>query len=401
MRNLAKDLVEEGGIYEPPLVHAHDGAFVVYDGNRRVTCLKMLNSPQHAPSEDWRDFFLKIRKEWTGEFSLTIPCQVEEDRDRIDEILYRRHTGGQSGVGQSQWDAEAKSHFVKRTGKKSQVNVAEEIDQKLKEANYLKENDKLPRSNLSRLLSAEGFRNRVGISVRKNHVEFTHHEAKVLSALARISQDLISKKIVLDDIWSNQDKKYYLDALEKEGVLPTAEHALNQNTNFKTSGPVTKPGHTKLGPGPVVLIKARRTLIREDIDYALAPELQTRRIMDIWNELQYRLKFDDHGNAIAVLFRVLLELCVEEYIRRKQISSVSSNEKLAKKFRVVLDHLLADGAIDKKYHEELQKFEHAEPILSANTMHKYVHSKNFFPSDHHLRAMWDTLSIFVLQCLKA
>ena len=31
----------------------------------------------------------------------------------------------------------------------------------------------------------------------------------------------------------------------------------------------------------------------------------------------------------------------------------------------------------------------------------YVHHKNFFPSDHHLRSMWDTLAGFVVTCLKA
>jgi peptide subunit release factor 1 (eRF1) len=175
---------------------------VVYDGNRRVTCLKLLCEPHKAPTKDWADYFRARRSEWTGKFPDRIQCQIEPDRDRLDEILYRRHTGGQSGVGQSQWDPEAKSNFVRRTGKKTRVNVAEEIENKLREAGLLKAGKRLPRSNLNRLLSAEGFRNRVGISVAKNHVEFTHKESVVLSALARIADDLIAKQLVLENIWS-------------------------------------------------------------------------------------------------------------------------------------------------------------------------------------------------------
>lgn len=213
MRNLAKDIVAEGRIYEPPLVHDDGGEFVVYDGNRRVTCLKLLAEPQKAPSKDWADYFSAQRSEWIGKFPEKVQCHVEPNRDTLDEILYRRHTGGQSGVGQSQWDAQAKSNFVRRTGKKTRVNLGEEIEERLRETGHLKPSSKLPRSNLNRLLSAEGFRNRLGISIVKNRVEFTHDVGKVTAALARIAQDLISKKLVLEDIWSNKAKRDYLDSL--------------------------------------------------------------------------------------------------------------------------------------------------------------------------------------------
>jgi hypothetical protein len=92
MRNLAKDIVAENGIYEPPLVHDDSGKYVVYDGNRRVTCLKLLCEPHKAPTKDWADYFRARRSEWTGKFPDRIQCQIEPDRDRLDEILYRRHT---------------------------------------------------------------------------------------------------------------------------------------------------------------------------------------------------------------------------------------------------------------------------------------------------------------------
>lgn len=399
MRNLTKDIVGEGEIYEPPLVHQDSGSYVVYDGNRRVTCLKLLHAPQHAPSSDWQKFFQEQRKKWEGQLPNKIACQVENDRDRIDEILYRRHTGGQSGVGQTQWDAEAKSHFVKRTGKKTSVNLAEEIEAKLKESGHLKQNVKVPRSNLTRLLSSESIRNRVGISVKKQHIEITHEESKVFDTLSRIANDLVTKEIVLDDIWSNQDKKEYLDLLETEGVLPTATDSLTSNKNFKTLMPVTKAGGGK--GGKKTKPKVRKTLIRSEDGNGLAAQGHTNRAMDIWNELQFHLKFGNHDNAIAVLFRVLLEFAVENYIDRNKLTNVHPGDNLAKKFLKVLAHMFAANEIDKKYYEALKKFPNTEQLLSANTMNKYVHHKNFFPSDIHLKSMWDTLSIYVVICLKA
>jgi len=408
MRNLAKDIVQEGGIYEPPLVHYEDAqkVYVVYDGNRRVTCLKLLHTPKLASTEEWRKFFQDQKKEWDGSFPSKTECQIEDNKDRIDEILYRRHIGSQSGIGQSQWDAEAKSNFVKRTGKKSKTNVAEIIDLKLKEAGYLDEGDKLPRSNLNRLLSSELFRNRVGLSVKSNHIELTHNAEKVLETLSRVAQDLIGKVITLDDIWDNDAKKKYLNTLGKESVLPTDDEVLAEPINFKTMKPIKlaggggKPGpKPPSGPKPGPKPKQRKHLIRPEIDYGVLPQVHTQRAMDVWGELQHHLEFGKHDNAISVLFRVLLEFSIENYNERQSVPNIHAGDKLANKFRKALDHMLAQKVIDKKHHEALVKFEKTEAVLSTNTMHKYVHSSKFFPSDTHLKSMWDTLSGFIVICL--
>lgn len=117
MRNLAKDIVETGEVYAPPLVSTEGEAFVVFDGNRRVTCLKVLADPSKAPDVELQRFFSELREKWRGPFIDRIQCQVESDRDRIDDILFRRHTGSQSGVGQSTWDDRMKANFVNRTGR--------------------------------------------------------------------------------------------------------------------------------------------------------------------------------------------------------------------------------------------------------------------------------------------
>lgn len=400
MRNLALDITRERQIYEAPLVHEDNAEYHVYDGNRRVACLKLMSDPKQAPSKDWQDFFKEQRDKWVGKFPTKVQCEVEPDRDRIDEILYRRHTGAQNGVGQSQWDAEAKSNFVRRTGKKTRVNVAEEIENKLKESGYIEASTKIPRSNLNRLLSAETFRNRVGISVYKNHVEITHDEEKTMDALARIAHDLVSKKITLDSIWNNTDKRKYLDMLEKEGLLPTAGDALNDHKSLKSSKPPPKP-KPQTPTTPSQKPESRKTLIRSDIDYGIITQSHIQRHMDIWTELQHRLKFGNHDNAIAVLFRVLLELSVENYITRKNVTSTQKNDKISKKFSKVGEHMLQNGDIDKKYWTTIKKFEKIEPILSANTLNAYVHNPNFYPSDFHLKAMWDTLSPYVVVCLTA
>ena len=128
MRHLARDIVTEGKLYELPLVGPKGDDYLVFDGNRRVTCLKILADPSRASTPELQAFFASESHRWKSERSDGVTCQVEHNREDIDEILYRRHTGSQSGIGQRQWDDTAKDNFIARTGKKLKINVAEEIE---------------------------------------------------------------------------------------------------------------------------------------------------------------------------------------------------------------------------------------------------------------------------------
>jgi hypothetical protein len=242
MCNLARDIVETGQLFEPPLVFPQDDKFTVFDGNRRVTCLKLLDQPRRAPTVELQEYFAKQRSKWKGDFIQVINCQVEHDRDRIDDILFRRHTGTQGGVGQTTWDDRMKSNFVNRTGMGGGLSVADEIEKRLSSAGMLPRK-KIPRSTLNRLLSAETFRNRVGVTVNKGQFEFTHDEPMALRTLRKITEDLANGDVTLNDVWDVDGKRAYLDRLETEGLLPTAAHSLS-NKEQHMPGAVTRASRT-------------------------------------------------------------------------------------------------------------------------------------------------------------
>ena len=299
MRNLANDIAAQGGTYEPPLVAKESSAsYIVYDGNRRVTCLKLIDNPLLAPTLEFQNFFEALRGQWPGEFSSSIECQVETDRERIDEILFRRHTGSQSGVGQSHWDDAAKHNFIARTGRKSGRNIAEGIEKKLVAAGYLETEGDLPRSNMNRLLSSEELRGLVGLSFTDGKLRFTASPEKVLAALDRIASDLITKKLVLGHIWNNEGKRNYLSELYGGGVLPEKRDRLSAPIAFEEVAP---PKRGPLRSRPAIL-EPRSTLIPTDCDPALSWSTETARLQEIWRELQ-QLSIERYPNAVAVSLR--------------------------------------------------------------------------------------------------
>src|SRR5947209_19776396 len=77
MRNLTKDLVQTGELYEPPLVGPEGQKYLVFDGYRRVTCLKLLNHPRGAPTTELQEFFRDPRTRAKGALPSLIQCQRE------------------------------------------------------------------------------------------------------------------------------------------------------------------------------------------------------------------------------------------------------------------------------------------------------------------------------------
>lgn len=396
MRNLAKDIVATGQVFEAPLVFPDANKFIVFDGNRRMTCLKLLDKPRRAPTIELQEFFAQQRSKWNGNFPHTIQCQIESDRDRIDDILLRRHTGTQGGIGQTTWDDRMKSNFINRTGIGGSINVADEIENRLSEAGILPRK-KIPRSTLNRLLSSEALRNRVGFTVNKRRFEFTHDESMVLRALRRVADDLASKNIVLGDIWDVDGKRAYLDQLEREKILPTAEHAKKRKPDVTPTG---KPATGSARPMRVAQPQRRTTLI-PNLQFGIVWSGRLQRHRTIWEESQFHLNLRDHPNAISVLLRVLLELAVENYIAQTKLAGVNANDSLARRVLLVAVDLQRRGKINQKYFELIQKFPQRDSLLSADTLNRYVHSPNFAPSPEHLMALWDWLADFIVHCLNA
>lgn len=398
MKNLTKDIVKQRRVFEAPLVAPLGVKYVVFDGNRRVTCLKLLLNPDQAPAK-FRKFYIEERARWSGPLLSSIDCQIETDSETIDEILFRRHTGSQAGVGQSHWDDTAKDNFISRTGRRDGINLPEEIEKKLLEEGFIDHVGSLPRSNLKRLLSSEEFRNAVGLSLARGQLNFTHKPGPVLNALARIASDLNSKRLVLGDLWNNDGKRTYISELRTEGILPLTENILTNPLPFAEGKTTKQSREVKQPRGYRAPDLRRESLIPRNIDYNISWSAKTARHQAIWNELQNRLFFDRHANAISVLFRVLLEISIDHYITISSVLSAHPNDQLSNKVEKVSAHLVDARHIDEKYRKELRKFVHAEAIVSTNTMHRYVHSSTFAPSPEHLTALWDTLSRLIVCCL--
>jgi hypothetical protein len=137
------------------------------------------------------------------------------------------------------------------------------------------------------------------------------------------------------------------------------------------------------------------------VNYGVAWAAHLQRHRAIWEELQYKLDLADTPNATSVLLRVLLELSIDNYVKRRQLVAVHENDKLSTKAGKVAAELYAAGKIDKKYLGAITKLKQGEEIVSLDTLNRYVHSPNFSVSPDHLKMLWATLADLIVLCLEA
>lgn len=421
MKSLIQDVAKAGKVYEPPLVLKLEGAtkYTVFDGNRRVAALKILRNPNLADDLQFRNFVEGVLKT-SNKPSDTLQVQVEDDIDLVEEIIFRRHSGSQSGVGQSPWDPAAKQNFQVRTGKHTKLNLASEVEAVFQDLGQFSNTDQIKRSVLNRLLSAEVYRARVGLRVKNNQLFYTHSAASVLNALSTILKDMSEGDLTLAKVWSEDEKLSYLNKLDKEGKLPSVDDLLKAPRHFNYENLTTDEDdepesdteeETEPDPSPSPDgddddpipddEPERSSLIPQDGNHKIDwPDDGTKRIRQIWRELQYKLDLTEHICAISVLERVLIELIVDRYIELNPSGGVSPHDSFAKKIRKVAEKLYTENSINKDYLEVLKKLMNGEEVVSINTLNKYVHSAKLNPSPDHVCAIWDTLSEFILICLK-
>ena len=105
---LAEHIVENGlDPTELQLVTPdEDGNFIVLEGNRRLTALKLLQRPDLCPAD--RDYkgFLKAHHSLTDGVPESLQCSVVPTRADGDVWIELKHTGENRGAGRVGWDSD-------------------------------------------------------------------------------------------------------------------------------------------------------------------------------------------------------------------------------------------------------------------------------------------------------
>ncbi len=397
--NLAEDIVDKGlNPSELPLVIPDDeaGIFIVVEGNRRITALKLLASPQLLASiglqKSISEKFKELQKRAGSNLPKTINCALLS-REDANHWIQLKHTGENDGIGIVSWDGRARQRFRGTSPALQAIELVENTN--LITEQTRKQLEKISITNVERILGTPDARRMLGVDVKNNQLVFIAPDEEALGRLSIIITDIANKDIKVTDLDSKEQRVDYARKVASQ-PLPNAIDIDEKN----------KSGEAKPKPGTGRRISPDRKVL---IPRSCKLTIPHSRLNKIYHELQ-KLSIDDHINACAVLFRVFIELSIDHYAKEKSISlkitpqpkpgtTVSLQSKdmsLREKIKTIYEYMENNNIADKAEMRGIKAlYANRDHVLSVDGLNAYIHNKDFNPTPSDLKSNWDSIQKWV------
>jgi len=403
---LAADIVAKGpNPSDLPIVyHGDKGLWIVAEGNRRLTALKLLTDQKLAKKICKADYLLKIQKlskAWKEPVSELL-CVVEDSEDRRAHWMGVKHRGRQRGLGTVGWGTPEETRFDQRRGKKTQNDYALKVLDLV--AQHAGKDSKLvelirstPLTSLQRLLNTKKVRDALGIDKKNGEPVITvDDQAAVLNAITHLVTDLAKQVIKVENIM-NKEQREDLPLAWAEKRKPGNTATIIAPKPFDPIGP-SAPA-SKSQANSVAKGGSKGTATPPHVRQMLIPASCTCRIKNspkgrkLFVEMR-SLKVEDQELCAAIALRVFLETTVDSFIDAKKIPC-NQREFLAKKMELVAGYLESNGILHKDRLKGWRRAYTTDHLFSVNGLHSYIHDKEALPSKKEVMMTWDRMQPYV------
>lgn len=437
---LAKDILTMKGISpgEPIWIvpASTRGQYVVEEGNRRVTALKLLETPALADGTVVARQFRRLAKTYAADPIRDLDARLFESREDVKPWKRRRHMTAGSGVGLAAWKPLAKGRANRDLGMDAPRSLAiVEFFADDKSDSWAEILEALDGrwTTVDRVLDAKPFRELLGVIIdpKTSVITFENGDQKAgADLLRRIIAAMAAPDFEFAQIEDKDDRARFIGKFSAYSVkakpgdaLPTPAQPTDDGANEQgaatrtsqdseasadTSSPATNtPGTSAAGSAtPATATPSRRT-IADANRKTLAPPDGPRvlpvvgvRLLPLYNECR-RLKVKGNENAAAFLVRVFIELSSENYLQERDVALPRSlrdkNITSWEDYRVKLSQKIEAVALNIDPTKKAPIFVQAREAIqkdsvgsfSVNTLHSYFHNRHMLPEEETIKASWD------------
>ena len=313
-------------------------------------------------------------------------------------MIRLKHTGENKGIGIVPWNAQQKARFEERLI--GRASYALQVIEFLKKQDQLEQELKnklntVPTSSLQRLMNDPDVRDVIGVSAENGKIVSSFSPEDIVKPLTKIVKDLLHKDFTVKEIYYKDDRANYIETF-KNNELPNKTKPLRSKWELVTNNPPKatenekeyKQGRIKRS----VSLSSRRNTI---IPKSCIIHINEPRINKIYRELK-DIDLNYYINAAAVMFRVFIELSVDVFVEKKNITNMKLDSSLQKKVQEVANYLQTNNYLDKHKLKGIRtSVSNPNNIMSINTFNAYVHNKHFSPIAGDLKTTWDNIEPFI------
>jgi hypothetical protein len=412
MLNLIEDIAAEGLTPIPIILSKNEnGEWIVRDGNRRVSALKLLKNPNLAPSEEMTKKIKAIKSKYPN-YSLEIKTAHEfETEEALIKYLDKIHKGAQDGVGQIEWSPIEKArHNHKQGVRDKNTRALYFLTWAKNECNLSIDEEEFPFSTLAdRFMSADRLE-RIGLFIDEEKASClpTRDLDITILKVTRIIHDLAEGIQTSRTLRITTEQDEYINKLCEEygeGIIePNTAATIANSQTPEPSKPTPEPSKPTPEPNksdaPTYPVNSKPTWDRQKLflktkNPIKIPENQ-HKVKNILTELS-KLRVDSTPIAVAMLYRALVEHSVLYYIKKNKLTP--KKEEFVPRIRSVITHMKDNNIISDDLFQLIGRYTNDNTsMLHASTLHAYVHSDVFHPDKQVLNNFWDQTSPFLAAC---
>ncbi len=422
---LAKQITDNGYFPVEALIAIDEGGKkIVVEGNRRLAALKLLLDPNKAPDKaNIRKFSLLSKKIDADEIK-KVKVTIAPSRDEADVFIANKHTPIQ---GTKKWKRLQQARFYKqrvdagltiaqiakmfsvtegdiitelRLLTMHSVACALELPDTI--ATKVKNTREFPATTLQRVYDNREVKKWLGIEFNNHQLQGSVKKDEFVKGYSKIITDISRGYITSRSHNKNDDFKKYLNEIDKyrpnhrsKGKFSCKDFEITEEDIQTNSSSASKSAKTATS-------KKRTKLIPRGYKC----NVSNQRINEIFNELK-KLKLVEHRNAIAVLFRCLLEMGLIHFIsesgRAKAIVShyTKKGQKRSRDWFPSLNQMLSyvsqhDTIISNRLNpvaiKAINKLASAQDsIYTTDFLHAFIHNLYIPPEADSLLIFWDQL----------
>lgn len=381
---------------------ADDEDFVVLEGNRRLSALKVLSNPDVLAGTDLPESTKKpLAREALGfERSEVEPirCVRFEDRADADDWIRRRHTGVADGEGRIQWRPLEKQKFSR------DYTTIDVIDFVGRNAGYSKAEWEKAESalggqkstNLTRLLESAAGQAHLGIKI----------EAKAPGKIPLLSVDPkwaieVLKRVVDDILKGTVNSRRHNRATEIEEYFASLPPELQRGPDTAASAP--KPFRDISLTGSRPKPRKKPAAKKKPVPRARKMLAPKKHPFDVSNSKKLRMLVREAGSlnterfplSCAFVLRAVVELAVNQYLKANGLPLGPKGGRefaLTKKATDVADDLRSSGKVSAG---DLRAFKNnflsRTSAYSIQSLNGFVHNPYQLPAADALRAGWEAV----------
>lgn len=381
--------------------------YVVIEGNRRITAIKLVLNPDLAKGTVLENPFKQMSADQANFIPKEIECFVVPNKKMGLHWIQRRHDRGLKGAGVEDWSSIARDRADADLGKPTPAkNVREFVLANAQLSDDLRKKiygSKFNNTNLTRLLGTAHVRKTLGLE-NDDHALISNTKPewllKILTDMVVViaSEEFDGKPFSEASIDKKDQRIEFIEKLAQKYPQPSKQ------VSPWTINAAQKVHQPKSAQSPSSA-KDIRTTPSSNIRKTLIPKtckikLPDGKCNDIYHELR-KLHVDSVPNAVAVLLRVFMEFSLDVYINARSVSlSTDKNGRvknfLVNKLEAVKNFMIQNHVMTEKELKCVQMaIANKDSLFSIETLHAYVHNPSINPKANELKLTWNDFQNFI------